>query len=169
MFYVREPDMQPKTGRVALLAALLTLGGCASTPNRDDQALQQYRAYAGAPIRSFTWLGRFDSWQGLGKDHLVVFTTPWDAYLLTIWPPCDLRFVINRIGLTTTNSTVYSGADSVIVDSPGTGRWTCPISEIRPIDYKRMRAAMKAQAAAQKATGQSSAPAPAGAAPAQPQ
>ena len=41
--------------------------------------------------------------------------------------------------------------------------------EIFAAKYKRMRAAMKAQAAAQKATGQPSAPAPAGAAPAQPQ
>jgi hypothetical protein len=140
-------------GSKALMCVLVLAGlsACASTTNRDDQWLAQYRAYAGPPVRSFTWFGRFDSWQALGKDHLVVFTTPWDAYLLTIWPPCDLRFVINSIGLTTTNSTVYSGADSVIVHSQGTGRWTCPISEIRPVDYRRMRAALKAQGGIGKA------------------
>jgi hypothetical protein len=152
--------MAQRSKTLMCVAVLAVLSACASTTNRDDQWLAQYRAYAGPPVRSFTWFGRFDSWQGLGKDHLVVFTTPWDAYLLTIWSPCDMRFVINRIGLTTTNSTVYSGADSVIVYSEGTGRWTCPISEIRPVDYRRMRAALKAQGGIGKATVPPPQPAP---------
>jgi nucleoid-associated protein YgaU len=147
--------------RAIALAGLLALTACATTPDNQQQALQAYRSYAGPPIRSFTWLGHFDSWQALGKDHLVVFTTPWDAYLLTIWSPCDLRFVINRIGISSTSGTVYSGLDSIIVNGPNTGRWTCPISEIRKVDYQRMRADQKAQAAAARAARQTEPPAPA--------
>ena len=133
--------------KLLTLAALAALAACA-TPHNTAQpdALQRYQAYAGAPIKSFTWLGQFYSWDGLTKDALVVFTTPADAYLLSIAPPCDMRFVINRIGLTSTGGTVYARLDSVIADTPGTGRWTCPINEIRPIDYRRMRAEGRAKA-----------------------
>ena len=80
----------------------------------------------------------------------MVFTTPGDAYLLKVWPPCDLRFVINAIGLTSTSHTVHARLDSVTVNSAGTGPGPlrCPIDEIRKVDYKRMRADMRAQSAA---------------------
>jgi len=133
--------------KLLTLTALAALAACATSHNTGQQdALQRYLAYAGDPIKSFTWLGQFYSWDGLAKDKLVVFTTPSDAYLLSIAPPCDMRFVINRIGLTSTGGTVYARLDSVIADTPGTGRWTCPINEIRPIDYKRMRAEGRAKA-----------------------
>jgi hypothetical protein len=144
-------------GLVTTAASLALLAACASgIPHHQEeqQVRDRYASYAGPPIQSFTWLGRYDGWEALGKDELVLFTNPSQAYLLKVWPPCDLRFVINRIGLTATGSTVYSGLDSVIVDSSATGRWRCPISEIRPIDYKRMRADMRAQAQAQKAAAQ---------------
>lgn len=132
--------------RLVTIAALASLAACAAPHGtRQEDALQRYLAYAGPPIKSFTWLGQFYSWDGLAKDKLVVFTTPSDAYLLSIAPPCDMRFVINRIALTSTGGTVYSRLDSVIADTPGTGRWTCPINEIRPIDYKRMRAEGRAK------------------------
>jgi len=136
-----EAGMWQFPSRILTAAALAALGACSSSGGtRQQEALQRYLAYAGAPIKSFTWLGQFYSWDGLAKDKLVVFTTPSDAYLLSIAPPCDMRFVINRIGLTSTGGTVYARLDSVIADTPGTGRWTCPINEIRPVDYKRMRA-----------------------------
>jgi len=144
-------------GLVTTAASVALLAACASgIPHHQDeqQVRDRYAAYAGPPVKSFTWLGRYDGWEALGKDELVLFTNPSEAYLLKVWPPCDLRFVVNRIGLTTTGSTVYSGLDSVIVDSAPPGRWRCPISEIRPIDYKRMRADMRAQAQARKAAAQ---------------
>jgi hypothetical protein len=83
----------------------------------------------------------------------VVFTTPSDAYLLKVWPPCDLRFVINRIGLTSTARTIYARLDSITVNAAGTGPGPlrCPIDEIRKVDYKRMRADLRAQAQQKKA------------------
>ena len=128
--------MRHKLAALTALAALvLLLGACASAPPAtgstapgssaaaasapagtpaQQQALARYTAYAGPPIPSFTWLGRFDSWEALAKDQLVVFTSPSEAYLLKVWPPCDLRFVMSSIGLTSTSSTVYAHTDSEI-------------------------------------------------------
>jgi hypothetical protein len=149
------------TRAFAAAAAALALLGAGSSPPPGlpgapapktslEQALERYSAYAGPPIDQFSWLGRFYSWEPLGRDRLVVFTTPGDAYLLKVWPPCDLRFVSNAIGLTSTSHTVYARLDSVTVNSAGTGPGPlrCPIDEIRKVDYKRMRADMRAQSAA---------------------
>ena len=154
-----------KSSALAALAAFAALqAGCVtSTPAgssppaptgtpAEQAALARYLAYAGPPIPYFTWLGRLYSWEGLGKDTLVVFTVPDEAYLLKVWPPCDLRFVINAIGITSTANTVYARTDSLTVNSAGTGpgRWRCPIDEIRRIDYQRMRADERAQRAARQ-------------------
>jgi hypothetical protein len=139
-------------GSAAAIAALLA--GCASTqpagaapaPTTQQRALERYSAYAGPPVPSFNWLGRFDSWEGLGKDQLVVYTTPGDAYLLKVSPPCDLRFVVNVVGISSTNRTVYRGLDSIVVRDPAAGGpWQCPIEQIRPVDVRRMRADLSSQ------------------------
>jgi len=160
-----------RTFTAAATAALLLLTGCASggaaapeqptgTPAQ-QRALAHYLAYAGPPVPYFVWLGKLWSWEPLGKDELVVFTVPDEAYLLKVWPPCDLRFVINAIGITSTARTIYARTDSITVNSSGTGpgRWRCPIDEIRKIDYQRMRADERAQAQ-QGRSGQPTAGAP---------
>ena len=135
----------PRTLTV-LMVVLVLCGACAGGiplhPGQ-QQVRARYSAYAGPPIPSFSWLGRYDGWEPLGKDELVIFTTPNDAYLLKIWPPCDMRLVMNNIGLSATGSTVTAHLDSVITNSPATGRWRCPIEEIRKIDYQRMRADLR--------------------------
>ena len=153
---------------LAAAAAILALsGGCASSGSAtqrppataasgtpaEQQALARYLAYAGPPIDQFTWFGHFYSWEALGRDRLVVFTTPFDAYLLKVWPPCDLRFIINAIGITSTADTVYAHTDSITVNSAetGPGRWRCPIDEIRKVDYQRMRADQRSHARSRRA------------------
>lgn len=134
-----------------LMVVLVLCGACAGgipLHRSQQQVRDRYSAYAGPPIPSFTWLGRYDGWEAVGKDQLVIFTTPNDAYLLKIWPPCDMRFVINNIELSSTARTVTAHLDSVITNAPATGRWRCPIEEIRKIDYQRMRADLRAQAQA---------------------
>lgn len=144
--------------RTLAAASILALAGCAThgpsappaptgTPAQ-QQALARYMKYAGPPIPYFTWLGHFWSWEPLGKDTLAVFTLPDEAYLLKVWPPCDLRFVFETIGITSTARTIYAGTDSITINSAGTGpgRWRCPIEEIRKIDYRRMRVDQRAQA-----------------------
>jgi hypothetical protein len=140
----------------AAAAALALLGGCAGgAPGKaagappagaQQTALEQYTAYAGPPIDRFTWFGRFYSWEQLGRDRLVVFTTPTDAYLLKVWPSCDLRWVISTVAVSSTGPTVTARLDAVTIDSAPTGRMVCPIDEIRPIDYRRMLADRRAAA-----------------------
>jgi Family of unknown function (DUF6491) len=141
----------------SMAAALGLMYGCASSGSTTGQSatpaeqrsLARYSAYAGPPIPSFTWFGRFYSFDVLDSDHVVVFTTPFDAYLLKVSPqgPCNFRFVINAIAVTSTADTVYAHTDSLTINSTGTGpgRWLCPIDEIRKIDYQRMMADHRAR------------------------
>lgn len=129
---------------VSVLTAVTALAACTSgIPKHQGQAQERerYAAYAGEPLDKMVWLGRFDSWESIGANQLVVFTTPSDAFLLTVTPPCnDLPFV-NSIALSSTGGAVYARLDSVKVK-----RWHCPIAEIRKVDYRRMRADMRAEA-----------------------
>jgi hypothetical protein len=137
---------------LALLAACASTrpagGGAAAAPGApataQERALARYGAYAGSPVQSFNWLGRFDSWEPLGEDHLLVYTRPNEAYLLKVSRPCDLRFAAGPIGITSPNSTVYAGLDSIVVKSGVGGRWQRPIDEIRPLDVHRMKAEARA-------------------------
>jgi len=125
-----------------LVAGVASLTACSGMRQRENetQTLQRYLDYAGAPVESFSYLGRFGSWRSLGRDKLVIWTGVNNAYLLTVQQPCrDLEFA-NRIGLTSQTGAVYRGFDSVKV-----GRHeTCRITEIRPVNYKDLKAAQKA-------------------------
>jgi hypothetical protein len=133
------------------LLAVMVLAGCTSgIPKHEDEAQvrERFAAYAGAPIDRMVWLGRYYSWEPIGENQLVVFTSPSEAYLLKVSGPCnDLKFV-NSIGLTSTGSAVYSRLDSVKVRD-----WRCPIAEIRKVDYARMRADMRAEREKAKPAG----------------
>ena len=80
-----------------------------------------------------------------------MFTGVSDAYLLKVGPPCDNLQFATRIGLTSTGGAVYSRFDSVTTDSVTTGRWRCPIEEIRRVDYRRMKADLRLEAQSSKA------------------
>jgi Family of unknown function (DUF6491) len=129
---------------VSIVGALL--GACATNvAQRDQQQLEEFQRYAGPPIEQFTWLGHYYSWQYVGQYKVVVWTAPNDAYLITVLPPCEDLPWAHSIGLTSTQSTVSARFDSVLVRN-----WKCQISEIRPIDYLRMKQDMRAQHEAPK-------------------
>jgi hypothetical protein len=138
-----------------LLSATALLAACSGIPlkQRQDAQRARYEAYAGPPIEQFTWLGRYDSWQSIGTNELVVWTTPFQAYLIKVAPPCDNLEFANRIGLTSTANTVSARFDFVKVGR----QWRCPIQEIRPVDYQRMREDLRKETeqakAAQAASG----------------
>ena len=141
--------LHKRSGLAGVSAALALLAGCASgIPLHESQQEERDRfaAYSGEPIDHFTWLGRYDGWQPLGRDELVVFTGVSDAYLLKVGPPCDNLQFATRIGLTSTGAAVYSRFDSVT-----TGRWRCPIEQIRRVDYQRMKADLRLEAQSSKA------------------
>jgi hypothetical protein len=132
-------------------AARASAGGAstATAATAQERALARYDTYAGPPLKSFTWLGRFDSWEPLGKEHLLVYTKPNEAYLLKVSGPCDVRFATGPVGITSSNYTVYAGLDSIAVNSGIAGKWQCPVDEIRPLDVRRMKAALQSQDKAQ--------------------
>ena len=102
---------------VGLLYATALLTACSGIPlkQRQDAQRARYEAYAGAPVERFTYLGRYDSWQPIGTNELVVWTTINQAYLIKVAPPCDNLEFVNRIGLTSTASTVSARFDFVKV------------------------------------------------------
>jgi len=130
-------------GLAALAAALALLAACATAIPRHESQRQErdrFAAYSGEPIGHFTWLGRYDGWQPIGRYELVVFTGVSDAYLIKVSPPCDDLQFATRIGITSTGGAVYPRLDSVT-----SGRWRCRIEEIRIVDYRRMKADLRAQ------------------------
>jgi len=136
-------------GLAGVAPALALLAACASgIPLRESQQEERdrYNAYSGEPIDQFTWLGRYDGWEAIGRYELVVFTGVNDAYLLKVMPPCENLQFANRIGISSTTGTVYSRLDSVIA-----GHWRCPIDEIRKVDYRRMKADLRLEAQSRKA------------------
>ncbi len=114
--------------------------GTAAPATTQERALARYTTYAGPPVQSFNWLGRFDSWEPLGKDHLLVYTRPNEAYLLRVRGPCDLRFASGPVGITSSHTMVYAGPDSIVVKQGIQGTWQCVIDEMRPVDVRRMKA-----------------------------
>ena len=143
--------MKPATHlrRLALLLALAaSLAACSGIPrkDRDQETLDRFLHYAGPPVDRITWLGRYDGWQALGQYQLAVWTSVSDAYLITVFSPCENLLFAQRIALTSTGHTVYQKFDSVVVHG-----WKCQIAEIRPVDYKRMRQDMRAEREALKA------------------
>lgn len=124
---------------LGLLVMAALLSGCAGIPQRSASRPippERYEAYAGEPIHSFNYFGRFDGWRPLGQQRFAVWTSAGDGYLLTVEPPClDLEYA-TAIGLTTQfGHTVTSGLDFVRLN-----RDRCRILEIRPLDYRGLTA-----------------------------
>jgi hypothetical protein len=136
-------------GLAGVASALALLAACeGGIPLRASQQEERDRfmAYSGEPIDEFTWLGRYDSWQPVGRNEVVVFTGVSDAYLIKVGAPCDNLQFAKRIGLSSIAGAVHARFDSVIV-----AQWRCPIDEIRRVDYRRMRADLRAEAQSRKA------------------
>jgi hypothetical protein len=120
---------------LTLVATTALVAGCAggSTISRSEQAMEKYEPYVGEPIRGFTAF-RIDSWQAVDRDHLILWTSMNDAWLLTIGGSCpDLMFA-DRIRVTSTGSQI-STFDKVIVRGD-----TCLIDTIQPINVRQMKA-----------------------------
>ena len=122
----------------AIILAAVLASACATTGagierSMGERALARYQPYLEEPVHSFTAF-RYDSWEPISRNQLVLRTTINNAYLLTVAGNCsDLPFA-HTVRLTSTASSV-STLDSVIVRG-----WRCPITEIQPIDVRRMKA-----------------------------
>jgi hypothetical protein len=132
----------------AILLATAVLSACSGIPRResDRETLARYQSYAGDPVTEFRTFGSFNSWTPIDDHHVVIQTNINEAYLVKVFEPCiDLPFA-TRIGVTSRfPNTVQSGFDSIRV-----GRQSCRISEIRPVNYRQMRADFAAERKASK-------------------
>ena len=132
---------------VAVHAALAACTAVpADRPGSDLPAKARYMPYLGAPIDSFTWMMRFDGWEALSDSELIVFMGADTAYYLKVWAPCGtqgLRWA-HVVGLTSS----VGGTVTARLDSLKTQGMNCPISEIRRLDYRRLRADERAAHAA---------------------
>ena len=133
----------------AAAAALLT--ACSTIPQNTTATRQAsvYDQYAGAPIEGFTYLGRYDSWTSVGNNQLVVWTTPNDAYLITVRPPCIQLPWVQHIGLTQTAHSVTQKFDFVLA-----GHDRCWIQSIQPVNYLQMKRDMRQKTAQAKAAAE---------------
>jgi hypothetical protein len=120
-----------------LLVALLVLAGCASVPSAQHRSERQaaYLAAAGSPVSNFTF-SNFYSWEPLSEKQLLVYTRPTQAWLLDLFG-CQNLLYSNSIGLTSNLNQVSARFDNVLTQR---GYVPCTISQIRPVDVKRMRA-----------------------------
>jgi hypothetical protein len=125
---------------VWLLLSAIALTACSGIPRResDEKELARYQPYTGEPVREFSIMRGITGWNSLSDDKLVVWTGINDAYLLTVGQPCSNLAFSNNIAFSSTLSTITT-FDFVRVR----GGERCPITEIRPVDYQRMRADLR--------------------------
>ena len=122
--------------------ALLVLTACASAGPRERMAarLAEFERHAGAPVEDFRFWS-MDSWEALGRETLVVWTRPNEAWLLRVDTPCrDIEWA-NTIGLTSSVGRVHTRFDSVVFEHQ-----RCRINEIRPVDGRALKAERHARA-----------------------
>lgn len=142
---------------LTVLAIALLFAGCA-TQRPYGERINEYLPFAGPPVKDFHFWNLY-SWEAVGPTQLVLWATPWEAYFVTVSPPCQNLEWTNRIGVTSTGGTV-SHFESVLVGHHD----RCLITEIRPIDTKGLKAE-RAQRAAERKQGVAPAAAPPPAAP----
>jgi Family of unknown function (DUF6491) len=130
-----------KFASASILIAATVLSACSGVPRResDKELLSRYMSYAAAPVADFHTYSAFDSWSAIDDQHVLIRTGTQDAYLVKVVAPCMNLPFASRIAFTSRfPHTVQSGFDSLRV-----GRERCRIIEIRPVNYRQMRAEAK--------------------------
>ena len=135
--------MKTKIFAAALSAALPLLAACATTGMSDSEKLALYSSHAGKPVSSFHYFGRIDGWTPLGDSAVAVWTKPNQAYLLSLYGPCQNLEFTPVIGVTSQMNQVYAKFDKIIAHDRGSIEMPCRINEIRPLDVKAIKAAEK--------------------------
>ena len=126
-----------------VLAAMMIAGeATAQTRERQQEALDAYLPYAGAPMDSFRFW-KLTQWELVAPTKVVVWPKLQEAYLLTVDEPCSELEWAKSIAVTSSVQRVTARFDSVKV-----GRDECRINEIRPIDYRKYQQDRKARASA---------------------
>jgi hypothetical protein len=105
----------------------------AQTRATQQENLERFEKYAGAPIDEFEFWS-LHKWQLVGPEKVVVWSTINDAYLIAVASPCPGLEWAKTIAVTSKQRHFVSRK----FDDVTYGNGRCQITEIRPIDYKRM-------------------------------
>jgi len=121
---------------VAITCCATLLGACSTTATRsyERDPLDRYDRYAGPPIDHFAYRGTLDGWRAVDRDRVIVWTTPDDAYLLTVDSDCHDLTKVNRLRLTSSHDNFERAYDYMVI---GVDR--CGIRDIRHVDYAAMK------------------------------
>jgi uncharacterized protein DUF6491 len=114
-------------------AIVMCATALAQTRATQQQNLERFEKYAGSPIDEFDFWSLY-KWQLVGPEKVVVWSTINDAYLITVAKPCPGLEFARGIGVTSKQRHIVSRK----FDEVTYGKGRCEITEIRPIDYKRM-------------------------------
>ena len=123
---------------LVLIAAVLA--ACAQQPARETSAHHAHRAidygkYVQGDVPWFNFTSLY-SWDSNQLGHVVVWTTPRQAFRLQLVGPClGLRNSGAVIGLTSHDGLVSANRDAVLA-----GGSRCPIMRIQRLDAKAIRA-----------------------------
>ena len=123
--------------RLSMTMLLSTLlAACAPSPVRNDAAAKakpNYRDYVQGGAIAFDF-NRVDNWDSPSPDQVVVWTSPNEAYLLSLFGPC---FGLDHAATLVLSSrgSVHAGSDAVIVAGE-----RCRIHRIDRLDARRLKA-----------------------------
>lgn len=134
-----EATMKFMQAGVMIAATVFAGAAGAQTRERQQEALEAYLPYAGAPVDSFRFWN-LTQWELVAPTKVVVWPKLQEAYLLTVDEPCSELEWAKSIAVTSSVQRVTARFDSVKV-----GRDECRINEIRPIDYRKYQQDRKAR------------------------
>jgi len=136
-------------GLSCTLAIGLSLGACASVPDKGNQELQFYRAHAGAKVYGFNYLGHMDSWKALDSSTIALWTRPNEAWLIDLVGICNNLEYTPAIGIPRNVGQVRTGSRILVHDPSGIEN-PCYIQSIRPLDANAIREGDKQKQGAAK-------------------
>ena len=132
--------------RIGVIVAFsVMLAACASTPAQSDKnaaavpdkpraTTNDYRRYAKGYVPAFN-SARITDWDSPDPNHVVVWTSPAEAYLLTLFGSCLGLQSAKTILISADGGVVRPGAAAVMV-----GPERCPIQFVDRLDAKAIKA-----------------------------
>jgi hypothetical protein len=140
----RSVDMR-FTNLILVTALIAPLAACTQTPTHENAkgaaaapkpraTTADYRRYIKGNAGVFSSASVYD-WNAPDPNHVVVWTSPAEAYLLTLFGACFGLDSVQTILLSGDGGTVRAGAAAVMV-----GAERCPIQTVERLDARAMKA-----------------------------
>ena len=126
------------TSAALLLATSVVSAEPRKTPEQIQAELARFSAAAGEPVDRYTNVATHTvKFKPIGTDHVVVYTRPSTAYLLTLDGRCEGLPNAQAISVANGGRVVRSKTDYVFVAGPeNPGGMRCKIEQIQPVDLK---------------------------------